>query len=67
MALTGGELDEGERGCWWSKWRWLFAARVDCSWEIEPGVALPDEEPVGCRNREMPSTGMLGSLVRVDS
>lgn len=42
-------------------------ARVDCSWKTEPGVALPDEEPVGLRKREIPSAGMLGSLMRAES
>ncbi len=37
-------------------------ARADWSCEIDPGVTLPDEAPVGLRNREIPSAGMLGSL-----
>ena len=40
-------------------------ARACWSWEREPGVPLPDEEPVGLRKRETPSAGMLGSLANV--
>lgn len=35
---------------------------MDWRWEIEFGVALPEEDPVAFKNLEMPSAGMLGSL-----
>ena len=37
-------------------------ANADFRREIELGVALPDEDPVACKNLETPSAGMLGSL-----
>ena len=59
-------VGESER---WMSW-WMVrgrCARWDCRCDTEPGVALPELEPVPLRKRDMPSAGMLGSWLRVES
>lgn len=65
--LTGGEPCRDSQSCWSVWWvRWELA-RVDWSLSTEAGVALPEEEPVEWRKRDMPSAGILGSLLGVVS
>ena len=51
-----------------SRWGGGFrCARLDWSCEMEPGVALPELDPVPVRNRDIPSTGIEGSAAIVES
>lgn len=63
LALEGDSDGDWGRGGWFFWWK----ARVVWRWEIEPGVSLPEFEPVPVRNLEMPSAGMEGSFAKFGS
>lgn len=64
---SGSDLaveSESERDVGWWRSVWTECLRCSCRYDTEPGVALPEFEPVPDRKRDIPSAGIEGSLLK---